>query len=89
MHSIHFKRTVLISIIVTLVCISILSAGFRFSKKLCIKDRSYLCSVYSIGLSNEVKINFISNKASVVYFASDIVFPKDLEVSIFHPPSTV
>lgn len=53
MCSVYLKRTILVSIMLIVVCVAILSAGFHFSKKLCIKDRSYLCSAYSLEMYSD------------------------------------
>lgn len=75
-------------IVLITVCIAILLAGFSASSKLCTKDRSFLCSVYSFGLnldSNGIDLTpyntFLRNDV-----ISDITPSKDFVASIFHPP---
>lgn len=75
------------SIVLVTVCVAILLAGFSASSKLCTKDRSFLCSVYSFGLvdSNVVDLTR-DNTFSKTNVISDITPSKDFVASVFHPP---
>ena len=80
------SSAVLRSMVLILLCVAILLAGYHPAKKLCIKDRSFLCVAFSFVVSPKVRAIPYGGASPSIGIIPEIVFPESQAASVFHPP---
>lgn len=85
------KKGLFFFIVLTALCLAVLLAGVSSAGKLCAKDKSFLCSVFTFAfVVNADSTSVVPDSGYAKYFIHpDLNYHQEFISSIFHPPRII